>query len=186
MSNWSLRDYVPSDETSWLRCRVVAFLDTAYYDDVMTAKPRREPGLDLVAVSDDRIIGLMDASVSCSESTIENVAVHPDYRRLGVARRLLEELCDRLQKRGVTQVDAWTRDNEGTLDWYQAQGFKQEMRYLHVYASGPDEALAAFGSRADLRPRAGFFHAWTDQEDALRAEFDRVHSCHQFVKPLDV
>jgi hypothetical protein len=58
------------------------------------------------------------------------------------------------------------------------------MRYLHVYASEPDEARAAFGSRSDLMPRTGFFHAWTDREDALRNEFSRVYSCRQFVKSL--
>jgi hypothetical protein len=82
------------------------------------------------------------------------------------------------------QVDAWTRDDDGTLAWYRSQGFEQKMRYLHVYASGPDETRAAFGSRTDLMPRAGFFHAWTDREDALRSEFTRVYSCRQFVKPL--
>ena len=28
-----VRDYRPSDETGWLRCRVLAFLDTCYYDE---------------------------------------------------------------------------------------------------------------------------------------------------------
>ena len=115
----------------------------------------------------------VDASVTGSESTIETIAVHPDYRRLGIAQRLLNEICDRLQRRGATQVDAWTRDDEGTLAWYRSQGFEQKMRYLHVYASDPDEAVSAFGSQLDLMPRAGFFHAWLDHEDALRNQFSR-------------
>jgi len=94
------------------------------------------------------------------------------------------KICDRLRARGVTQLDAWTRDDEGTLAWYRSQGFEQRMRYLHVYASDPDEARAAFGSRTDLMPQFGFFHAWTDREDALRKEFSRVYSCRQFVKSL--
>lgn len=29
-----IRDFQPSDETAWLRCRVLSFLETDYYDDV--------------------------------------------------------------------------------------------------------------------------------------------------------
>jgi ribosomal protein S18 acetylase RimI-like enzyme len=184
MTEWTLRDYDPADETSWLRCRVLAFLDTNYFDDVVTAKPLRDAGLELVAIADDQVIGLLDASITGTESTIETLAVHPDHRRLGIAQRLLTEMCDRLQRLGATQVDAWTRDDEGPLAWYHAQGFEQAMRYLHVYASTPTEATAAFGSPANLTPRAGFFHAWPDQEDALRNQYTRVHSCRQLIKPL--
>jgi ribosomal protein S18 acetylase RimI-like enzyme len=163
---------------------VLSFLDTTYYDDVATAKPDRAPGLSLVAVAGTQIIGLLDATVSGEESTIETIAIHPDFRRLGIAHRLLDEICRRLRALGATQVDAWTRDDEGTLAWYRSEGFEQQMRYLHVYASTPSEAEAAFGPRADLMPRTGFFHAWLDHEDALRQEFARVYSCRQFVKPL--
>jgi len=184
MTGWTLRDYTPADERYWLHCRVLAFLDTTYYDDVVTAKPTREAGLELVAVAGDRTVGLLDASIAGNEATIETIAVHPDHRRSGIARGLLDEICARLQARGATHVDAWTRDDEGTLAWYRAQGFEQQMRYLHVYASDANEARAAFGPRTDLRAQSGFFHAWTDDEDALRNEFGRVYSCRRFVKPL--
>ena len=93
MAEWTVRDYTPEDETPWLRCRVIAFLDTNYYDDVVTIKPRREAGLELVATVGDQVVGLLDASVTGSESTIETIAVHPDYRRLRIAQRLLDEIC---------------------------------------------------------------------------------------------
>ena len=35
---WTIRPYQPSDEAQWLRCRVLAFLDTAYYDNVCREK----------------------------------------------------------------------------------------------------------------------------------------------------
>jgi len=184
MTEWTIRDYTPQDETQWLRCRVLAFLDTNYYDDVATTKPTREAGLELVATVGDQVVGLLDASLTGTESTIETIAVHPDYRRLGIAHRLLTEICDRLHQRGATQLDAWTRDDKATLAWYQSQGFEQKMRYLHVYASTPEEAVTAFDSQLNLLPRTGFFHAWLDHEDALRNQFTRVHSCRQFVKPL--
>jgi ribosomal protein S18 acetylase RimI-like enzyme len=185
MTEWIVREYAAADETQWLRCRVLAFLDTNYFDDVVTAKPRREAGLELVAAAGDEVIGLLDASVVGREATIETIAIHPDHRRLGVGRRLLAEISDRLLSRGVGQLDAWTRDDPGTLAWYRAQGFEQKIRYLHVYASTPAEAASVFDSPMNLTPWAGFFHAWVDQENDLRAQFRRVHSCRQFVKCLD-
>lgn len=41
--SYTIREYTSADETSWLHCRVLAFLDTAFYDDVVPAKPVRIP-----------------------------------------------------------------------------------------------------------------------------------------------
>jgi hypothetical protein len=47
----TIGDYAPADEESWLRCRVLAFLHTAYYDDVLCAKPAyANPSIALVAL----------------------------------------------------------------------------------------------------------------------------------------
>jgi len=181
---WSIRDYRAADETGWLRCRVLGFLDTAYFDDVATRKPAIAQGLELVATAGGQIVGMLDASVDGHDATIETIAVHPEHRRSGVARGLLEEVSRRLVARGARQVDAWTRDDEGTIQWYRSQGFQEQMRYLHVYASTPEEA-AAFATREDLMPRSGFFHAWIEQEDAMRAEFTRVHVCRRMVRSLE-
>ena len=46
-----IRDYQIEDETSWVRCRVLSFLDTAYYDIVAREKERyQHPSIELVAV----------------------------------------------------------------------------------------------------------------------------------------
>ena len=34
-----IRPYNSSDQESWLKCRLVSFHDSAYYDDVYTKKP---------------------------------------------------------------------------------------------------------------------------------------------------
>jgi GNAT superfamily N-acetyltransferase len=111
---WSIRDYQAADATGWLRCRVLAFLDTAYFDDVVTRKPVIVAGLELVAVSDGIIGGVLDASADGHEATIETIAVHPEFRRSGVGRGLLGEISQRVAARVATQVDAWTRDEEAT------------------------------------------------------------------------
>lgn len=54
-----IRDYEPTDETSWLRCRALSFLSTCYHDDVWTKRPTR-PAVQLVAMHDEMVVGVLD------------------------------------------------------------------------------------------------------------------------------
>jgi ribosomal protein S18 acetylase RimI-like enzyme len=180
-----VRDYQESDEPSWLRCRALGFLDTAYFDDVWRGYTGAVPGLSLVGVSGDEIIGICDASLASHGATIDTVVVHPDHRRTGLATALLGELVRRLKERDVALLDAWTRDDEGTVAWYQAMGFEVAYRYLHVYASGEAELADALTASSGLLPRSAFFHADTQDpmvETDLRKRFVRVHACQRFVR----
>ena len=53
-----IRPYVDADERGWLECRVLAFLDSAYYDAVEREKEHYErPSVELVAEVDGRSSG---------------------------------------------------------------------------------------------------------------------------------
>jgi ribosomal protein S18 acetylase RimI-like enzyme len=183
---YRIREYVPGDETSWLRCRALAFLGTSYFDAVCRSKPvMAEPGFALVAVEGAEVVGLMDVEVEGGEATIESVAVHPDRWAEGIAKGLLDEAVGRLAGMGIGVVDAWTREDPGTLRWYRANGFAEGDHYLHVYAdlyAGEEEPDRAIGARrAGLRPVKVFLHGKIEDEAAMRAEFSRVHVCRRFV-----
>jgi len=61
-----IRPYVDADERGWVERRVLAFLDTAYFDAVEWEKePYERPSVELVAEVDGRIVGLID--VECEE-----------------------------------------------------------------------------------------------------------------------
>ena len=96
-SQFVVRQFEPADEPSWLRCRVLAFLDTAYYDDVLQEKERyTNRAVELVAEANGHIVGLLDVECEdrpgavCSKSSvfdkpelagmIWHLAVHPDFR----------------------------------------------------------------------------------------------------------
>ena len=182
-----IRDYQDSDEQSWLRCRVLGFLDTAYFDDVWTRCPPASPGLSLVGIAAGEVVGLCQASLAPHGATIDTVVVHPDHRRAGIASSLLAELFHRLGERNVSQLDAWTRDDPNALAWYRAAGFDQTYRYLHVYASGEAEMKRAVTMALGLIPKHGFFHADTQDPEVeadLRYRFSRVHACHRFVRGI--
>ncbi|MBF9066844.1 GNAT family N-acetyltransferase [Streptacidiphilus fuscans] len=187
---YTLRAYAPSDETSWLRCRVLAFLDTAYYDSVEPAKPTvAAPGLELVAVDEHgAVVGIMDAEVEGDLATIETVAIHPDHRRRGLARELLARTRAWARAAGATTLDAWTRDDADTLAWYRAVGFAESDHYLHVYAfhyADPAEpGRAVVQAAAGLKPIHVFAHAPLAEEARMREEFGRVHVCRRFAMAI--
>ena len=190
MPGYDIREYTPSDERSWLRCRVLAFLDTSYYDSVERAKPLiPSPGFELVAVDvAGTVAGIMDVAVDGESATIETVAIHPDHQRRGLARDLLAEASARAAAASATMLDAWTRDDPGTLSWYRAMGFAESDHYLHVYAnyytSADEPKRAVDVPRTGLNPIILFLHAKLAEEQRLREEFARVHVCRRFGKDL--
>ena len=185
-----IREYTAADEPSWLRCRVLAFLNTAYYDDVDRTKAVvSAPGIELVAVDrTDTVVGIMDTLVEGSLATIDTVAVHPDHQHRGLGRALLRQTRVRARELGATTLDAWTRDDPDTLRWYRAMGFVESDHYLHVFAhayTAPDEPDRAVRSqRPGLRLMAAFLHAKLEDEGQLRREFNRVHVCRRFALTL--
>jgi ribosomal protein S18 acetylase RimI-like enzyme len=186
---YELASYQAADERSWLRCRVLSFLDTDYYDDVATSKPDLDVPVQLVVKRDGAVVALLDASLDGADATIETVAVHPDHRRHGLASRLLGEALARLGALGAERVDAWTREDAAALGWYADRGFREETRYLHVYPDAYAEDLAAPLARAvrdacGLTPMRIFAHAPIERETELRAAYRRVYVCRQLVRPV--
>lgn len=150
-AGYVIRDYLRSDEPSWLRCRVLSFLATAYFDDVATSKPHIEaPGVQLVALTAyHEVVGLMDVVVEDTAGTIATLAVDPDHQRHGIARTLLAHAVTRLQTLDLAAVTAWTRDDSATLQCYRAMGFTESDHYLHVFANSdinPNEPARAVQS----------------------------------------
>ena len=179
-----IRDYRTPDEGSWLRCRLLSFFDTDYYDDVKISKTTfTNDHVDLVADNGTRIVGILDVEINGDTATIDSIAVHPDAQREGIASKLLDELLRRLREH-VTSLDAWTRGTESANGWYSSVGFSENQRYLHVYkdeASGDD----GFETPAGLsRPVIAFMHAPIELEDAVRGRYSRVHVCRQYLMEI--
>ncbi|MBR7838514.1 GNAT family N-acetyltransferase [Actinospica durhamensis] len=183
-----IRAYRASDEQSWLRCRLNAFFDTCYYDDVWTSKEPQEADcvVELVAVDEGNVVvGILDVAVRGELATIECVCVLPDYRGAGLATRLLREACTRLAGSGAQVLDAWTREDEAAIGWYTRIGFTEDFTYLHVY-SGYDGGVRMTGERPPYRPMAVFAHAAREHEKQARAEYEKVYVCRRMTQPLPV
>ena len=177
-----IREFESDDESGWVRCRVLGFLDTSYFDDVQATKPQYGDAVELVAVVDDLVVGICAATHAGEAATLETIAIHPDFRRRRIGHDLLAEAIERLSAAGCSTLEAWTREDRGTLAWYEAEGFKRQFRYLHVYASSPEEMQTAVTPTLPLMPRVRHFHAWEHEEEQMRGTFDRVHGCNQYVR----
>lgn len=193
-----IRCYRESDERGWLRCSVLSFLDTAYFDSVFRRKPRYDhPSIELVAELDGTIVGVID--VECEDvpgtvctvcdqdgqprrgAMIWHLAVHPDYQGQGIGTALLWAARDRAIARGVRCLEVWTRDDELTLGWYRARGFAWVKSYLHVYLDGRAEVSQGVRSTIPgLTPVHIFAHYTGSEPDSIRARFSRVHDCNCF------
>lgn len=188
-----IRDYQIEDETSWVRCRVLSFLDTAYYDIVAREKERyQHPSIELVAVENGVVIGLLD--IECEEepnaictahetlgAMIWHLAVHPDYRRQKIATRLLNEAQKILKQNNITYIEAWTRDDSWVLNWFLQQEFMKLNTYLHVYIKGESGVRSQVEG---LIPVQSFCQYIGTDREMIKKKYKRVHECTGFVKMI--
>lgn len=74
-----------------------------------------------------KIVGTAGMRILGTEGDIDNVAVLPEFRNLGIAGRLLDGLLDEARKRGVTEFTLEVRvSNEYAIKLYEKAGFVSE------------------------------------------------------------
>ena len=90
----------------------------------------------------EKICGYMGVWHILDEGHITNVAVHPDYRRMGIGRRLVETtLLDGRQK-GVYNFTLEVRvSNEAAQSLYKGLGFEPAGLRKRYYADGEDALI---------------------------------------------
>ena len=67
----NIRNYKAEDEIRWIRTRVLAFLDTAYYDSVYNSKEKYEnPAIELVSEEEGIITGILDLELDTEERKV--------------------------------------------------------------------------------------------------------------------
>lgn len=189
---FTIRSYETADEVGWVRCRVLSFLNSAFYDTVEREKERyAQPAIELVADDDGGIVGLLD--LECETETLADrpgrggmiwhLAVHPDHQRRGIAAALLEEAERRARERGLERLEAWTRDDAHVQRWYETHGFVLIDGYLHVYLER-DDLRALDGQLGELTLVSGFAHSTGERPDEIRQRYARVHDDVLYEKRL--
>ena len=88
------------------------------------------------------IAGFLAARLMGEEAELQNLAVHPGYRRRGVAKTLMERFHRRLTAAGVKRVYAEVRaSNQPALSLYQSLGYTECGVRQSYYASDGEDAV---------------------------------------------
>lgn len=83
----------------------------------------------LLAVSGERIIGSVIEGFDGWRGSIYRLAVHPEFRRKGIARALVAEAEKRLAARGVKRIGALVEFDHGdAVGFWKASGYKPDER----------------------------------------------------------
>ncbi len=88
------------------------------------------------------VIGMLAIWFIVDEIHISTLAVHPDYRRRGTARRLLAEALTRCQQQGAVSATLEVRtSNKAAKALYEKFGFRIAGRRLKYYQDNQEDAL---------------------------------------------
>lgn len=96
----------------------------------------------LVAVDGDTVAGYVGSQSVMGEGDMMNIAVAPEYRRMGVAKTLVEQLVKGLQDRQVHCLTLEVRcSNNPAIALYEKLGFTQVGRRPNYYSAPKEDAL---------------------------------------------
>jgi ribosomal protein S18 acetylase RimI-like enzyme len=77
----------------------------------------------LVALADEKVIGTVQYYPIDGRLHLIGLAVHPDYQRRGVARRMVETLCCSARLCGVGKLSLFTSEDRGLVPVLERLGF---------------------------------------------------------------
>ena len=95
----------------------------------------------LVALDGDRVAGYVGSQSVMGESDMMNVAVHPDYRRQGIAEKLCLALVEALKEKGNHCLTLEVRaSNDPAKALYHKLGFEQVGLRKNYYRNPKEDA----------------------------------------------
>lgn len=96
----------------------------------------------LVAVNDDAVVAYVGSQTAAGETDMMNIAVHPDWRRRGLAESLIAILIQTLQNQGSSSLTLEVRaSNAGAIALYEKLDFVQVGLRRNYYRNPKEDAL---------------------------------------------
>ena len=179
------------DEDSYLRIYNTAFSD---YDDIRHVTPEEmkkmetSPGYTtegcIIAEWNGEVAGMVDAHVDPlreeKKGFIQNLSVLPQFRRKGIARKLVEKALESLKQRGMETVETWAQsDREGCVHIYESFGFKAA-RYTSLMKRSLRSIPRGVGENTDVAIRDLSMRSDADIELLNRLDNETFKEHHNF------
>ena len=96
----------------------------------------------LVAVEGETLAGYIGSQTVMEETDMMNVAVHPDFRRRGIAEALVSALVEKLKEMGSHCLTLEVRaSNVPAITLYEKMGFYEIGRRKNYYRNPKEDAL---------------------------------------------
>ena len=113
------------------------------WDEASVAGELSNPlSLWLVAEEDGELAGYVGSQSVMGEADMMNLAVAPDFRRQGIAERLVLELIENLRKQNVSCITLEVRQsNFAAIGLYEKLGFNQVGCRPNYYSNPKEPAL---------------------------------------------
>lgn len=108
----------------WMSCKGMGLNNLDDSEEGITKFLARNPDTCFVAENGSIISGVIMVGTDGRRGYIYHTAVHPDFRRQGIAKALVQRAMEELETLGINKVAlvAFERNKEGNAFW-ESQGF---------------------------------------------------------------
>ena len=139
MDKLFIKTYEQKDENEviklWKLCNLIVPQNDPKLD--ISSKVNFQPDLFFVGLSKDVLIATVMIGYEGHRGWINYLAVHPDYRRKGFGRQLMNYSTITLLKRGCPKINVQVRvSNKSVIKFYKNLGFT-------------DDKVKSYGKRID-------------------------------------
>ena len=101
-----------------------------------------EDAIGIVCTEEGKVLAYGSMLLAPDEGQILNLAVHPDHRRAGLGRKILDRLLAETTARRLDLVSLEVRvSNTAAISLYQSAGFTVEGRRPHFYKQPAEDAF---------------------------------------------
>ena len=105
----------------WVRAEAVS--RPTDHPSALRKRLERDPELFVIATDSSKVIGSLMGGWDGWRGNMYRLAVDPQHRRLGLARKLVEEVETRLRQVGAERITSLVFKEEGSVAFWKSVGY---------------------------------------------------------------